>query len=208
MKKLFVLGFLFVSFIVKAQTDSTHSKKFELTAAYSIQCPLYSVNSSQDLMLTQDTRFRSRIGLGIKYYPFQRWYGEYSMSFSQEGGGYIQQKTNANYFKNSFLLGYSSLDNNRIIFNILCGFEVNLLLNARLINELNGESDNVSDYYHRVNISFPIGLGFKTQIVNGYYFGCHTYVSFSPYSISSVESIKVSQIIFPAFQFSISKFLN
>jgi hypothetical protein len=79
-----------------AQKDTTNISKTEISLRYSLQCPLYSVNTAQDLTLSQDTRYRSRFSIGIRYYVSKRWYTEFSPAFSQEGGGYKKQKTNAN----------------------------------------------------------------------------------------------------------------
>jgi hypothetical protein len=203
-----VLLEIFSSFTVIAQQDTTKKSRIELSLRYSLQCPIYSVNTPADLILSQDTRYRSRFSLGIRYYLLRRWYIEYSPAFSQEGGGYKEQKTNANYFKNSIFFGYSALHSRKIIFNVFCGIETNLLLNARLINIHTNERTNVSDYYNRFNLSYPIGFGIKTKIFKDYLFNFHTFLSFSPYKISNEPYINVSQIVFPAFQFGISKFLK
>jgi hypothetical protein len=94
------------------------------------------------------------------------------------------------------------------VFNIYCGIEANVLLNANLINTYTNEKTDVSDYYNRFNLSYPIGLGFKATVYNDFYLNLHTFISFSPYSISNESYINVSQIVFPAFQISISKFLK
>jgi len=204
---LLVILILF-PFSLKAQTDFISKRKFEISLIYAAQCPLYSVNTPSDLSLSQDTRYRSRFGFGLIYYPYRRWYVEYSPSYSQEGGGYTERKTNADYFAHSFLLGFSTLPSNKIIFNMFCGIEMNFLLTARLINVHSKLTEDVTEYFNRFSISFPIGLGVKTRIVGNYYFGCQTFVSFSPYTISKESYLRASQIIFPAFQFSISKFIK
>ncbi|GEM_PF-2787946 len=207
MKPLLII-ILFLPLLIKAQTDTVRQKKLEAVIQYSIQCPLYSVNTPADLALPQDTKYRSRIGLGTKYYPFKRWYASNIISFSQEGGGTLQQRTNANYLKNSILWGYSSSHARLIIFNIFCGIDMNLLLNAKLKYSYSNDSENVSDYFHKFNLSFPFGFGLKTKLFNDIYFNCDFFVSMSPYSISKEPYIRTAQIIYPAFQFGISKFIK
>jgi hypothetical protein len=206
----FIFPFLFLLFISvssKAQANSSDTNRFETSIIYALQCPL-SVNTPLDLVLQQDTRYRSRISIGIKYYPCKRWFAEYILSFSQQGGGYIKQKTNANYITGSFLSGFSSLHSRRLIFNVYCGIETNLLANARFINTLTKDDENVSGYFSRLTLSFSLGMGVKTRITGNYYLGCNTFVSFSPYKISNEPVVKVSQVIFPAFQMSLSKFIR
>ncbi len=198
----------FIPLLLNAQVDSNILSKIEVGIKYSIQCPIYSINSPNDLLLPQDTRYRSRIGAGIKYYPFKRWYVEYSPSYSQQGGGYKSQRTNADYFTNSFLLGFSTLHSRLIVFNLFCGIDANFLINAKWINMETQKSENVSSYFNSFNLSFPVGMGLKTRITDNYFIGLNTYASISPYSISKEPVFKVSQIIFPAFQVSISKFLK
>ncbi len=205
--RILIMIVLFCPFNINAQADSLNRGKYEASFSYSIQNPVYSVNTPLDLLLSQDTRYRSRIGLGLNYYLSPKWHCGFVTSFSQEGGGYKKQRTNANYFKNSFLAGYNTPHTRRIIFDAFLGVEMNLLLNARYHSQSN-ESEKVSDYYHKFNLSYPIGLGVKTKIFEDYYFGCHTFLSFSPYKISKEPYIRVSQFIFPAFQISVSKFLK
>jgi len=199
---------LFLPLSLFSQTDTVKQHNPEAVVQYSIQCPLYSVNTPADLSLPQDTKYRSRIGLGFKYYPFTKWYASYIISFSQEGGGTIQQRTNANYLKNSILWGFSSSHSRLIIFEMFCGIDLNLLLNAKLKYSYSNESENVSDFFHKFNLSFPFGFGLKTKLFNDIYFNCDFFVSMSPYSISKEPYIRTAQIIFPAFQFGISKFIK
>lgn len=196
------------SVIAKEGSDSSDVKYKEISVGYTLQCPVYSVNTPLDLGLSQDMVYRSRISAGLKYYLTNKWHIDYAASFSQEGGGFKQQRTNANYLKNTICLGYSTRHSRRIVFSLFGGIDANMLINAHNINDYTKEREDISDFFYRLNLNYTAGLGFKTRIVRDLYFNFKTFISISPYNISRESYIKVSQVIFPAFQFSISKFLG
>lgn len=202
---------LFLSSQIFAQDNSIIAKNhFEVSLKYAIQRPIYSVSSPADIVaFTHTNRYRSRLGIGIKYYVFEKWFLEYNLAFSQEGGGYKEQFTNTNYLKNGINIGYSTNQNRRLIFDIYTGFDLNLLLNSKFKNKITDESETVTDYHKRFVFSFPVlGMGFKTKIHENLFLAAHTYASMTNFRVSKEENTKVSQVILPAFQISLSKFLK
>lgn len=183
---------------------------FEVSIKYAIQRPFYSVSSPVDIVaFSHANRYRSRLGVGCKYYVFEKWYLEYNLAFSQEGGGFKNQFTNTNYFKNGIIIGFSTNQNRRLIFDIYTGFDLNILLNSKFKNKLTGISENVTDYHNRFVFSFPVlGMGLKTKIHENIFLSAQTYVSMTNYQVSKEENTNVSQLVFPAFQISLSKFLK
>lgn len=89
------------------------------------------------------------------------------------------------------------------------GFDLNFLINSTFKNMFNGESENVTSYHKRFVFSFPIlGMGLKTKIHKDIFLSTQTYVSMTNYRLSREGNILVSQVVFPAFQISLSKFLK
>ena len=212
MIKIFaLLAFLFfINFEIIAQDSIFVSKhKFEVSLNYAIQRPFYSLTPPADITaMPHQARYRSRIGADIKYYVFNKWFFEFQTALSQEGGGFKEQYTNANYWKNGIYVGFCSNHNRRIIFDIYTGLDFNLLLNAKFKNNILDKSENVSDYYNRFVISFPVlGMGLKTKIHDNLFLKTSTYLSMTNYRISQEENTNVSQIVFPAFQISLTRFL-
>ena len=216
-KLLFYFVIIVVVFfpdILFSQTDSIakdkemQSKhKFEIQCIYSLQRPYYSITDITDIGLPKQYRYRSAFGFGIRYYVFTKWYSEFNTSFSQEGGGFKEQHTNANYLKNSINIGFSSKHSRKIIFDFNTGISQNILINAKFINTINGTKENISNYFNNTFISFPLSIGLKTKIADNTYITLATFLNMSLYKVSSESDIKVAQLIIPAFRISISKFL-
>ncbi len=203
-----ILFCLMITSFAYSQTEVKPIDKAEICVNYALQCPLYSVNLISDLALSQDTRYRSRIGASLNYFFKRRWYTGYSIAYSQEGGSHHALPTNADYLKHTFKTGFSTLHSRRLIFTLYGGIDLNLLISAKYINSYTGEKENVSALYNRFHISYPIGLGLKTKLPGHFFVSFHSFISISPYSVSDVSSIDAAQFIFPAFQISLSKFLN
>jgi len=209
MKKNAILLFLiFLGSNVFAQEITKNH--FELSLKYAIQKPFYSVTSPIDIIaVSHDNRYRSRLSLGCRFYVFNKWFAEYNLAYSQEGGGYNAQYTNTNYLKNGINIGFSSNHNRRLIFELYTGVDLNLLLNSKFVNKETDFSENVTNFNNRFVVSFPfLGTGFKTKIYEQTFVSVHTFLSMSKYNVSSEENTMVSQVIIPAFQIGISKFLK
>jgi len=206
---LSIVLLLLINTKIFAQDNIFLSKyKFEVSSNFAIQRPIYSLTTPIDIVaLPHQARYRSRIGVGLKYYVFNKWFVEYQTAYSQEGGGFKEQNTNANYWKNCIYVGFCSNQNRKIIFDIYTGMDFNILLNALFRNTVINKSENVSDYYNRFGTSFPVlGMGFKTKIHENLFVKVSTFLSLTNYRISAEEYTNVSQVIFPAFQISLSKF--
>jgi len=209
MKRYILFAILIVSLnlATRAQNDTVIVKnKFEIGLNYAIQRPIYSVTNILDVVaFSHDSRFRSKIGALGRYYFFNKWFAEYSISFSQEGGGYKNQFTNTNYLKNSIALGFSTNHSRLIIWDIYMGCDLNLLINSRFVNRQTGFSENVTDYNNRLVFGFPtISTGLKTKVSEGTYLALRSYFSFTGY-VSAEDETKVSQVIFPSVQISLTK---
>lgn len=186
---------------------STHN--FEIKGIYGIQRPFYSVNGPLDLLLlSRDTRWRSRIGLGVCYFVFKKWHAGLNTFYSQEGGGYENQFTNASYWKNSFLVGFNSNYKKKVIFELNTGVDLNLLLAARLKNKVSHANENVTGYFKPWSISFPIETGLKTRISGRTYVGLHFLLEIGGSQVDSESFIKVAQYDFPVFQVCLSRVLK
>jgi hypothetical protein len=211
MKIIPTILMLFLSLQIFAQENSIIAKNnFEFIVKYAVQRPFYSVTSPVDIVsFSHANRYRSRIGIGCKYYIFKKWFIEYNLDFSQEGGGFKKQFTNTNYLKNGINIGYSTNQNKRLIFDIYTGFDLNLLLNSRFINKVTDESETVTNYHKRLVFTFPLlGMGFKTKIYKNIFLSAHTYAGMTNFRVSKEENTNVSQVVLPAFQISLSKFLK
>lgn len=194
---------------VSAQESFSAKKKFEIKASYTIQRPIYSVTSPFDfIVFGKDNRFRNAINMGARYYPFEKSYAEYQLSYSQEGGGYKEQFTNANYMKNSLFWGHSSDHSRRLIFEIYTGVEMNIFLNARFRNAGNSEMDNVNSYFNKLNVSVPIGIGLKTKISGKTFLSLSTFFSVNVNNSIHSDNLDVYQVIVPSLKIGISKFIH
>jgi len=107
-KSTFTLFFIFISTFIFAQDSVFFPKnKIEMCLNYAIQRPFYSMTIPTDIFeLPHYTRYRNRIGVGLKYYVLKKWFLEYQTAYSQEGGGFKAQYTNANYWKNNVYVGF------------------------------------------------------------------------------------------------------
>jgi len=71
------------------------------------------------------------------------------------------------------------------------------------------KTENVSDYYNRFVKSSPVfGMGLKTKLHENLFLRAGIYTSITDYKISPDENTLVSQVIFPAFQISLTRYLN
>lgn len=192
-----------------AQEGFSVKKKVEVKASYSIQRPIYSVTSPLDFFVFgKDNRYRNAINMGARYYPFEKWFAEYQLSYSQEGGGYKEQFTNANYMKNSLFWGHSSDHSRRLILEIYSGVEMNVFLNARFKNAGNSEMENVNSYFNKLNVSVPIGMGLKTKISDKTFLSLSTSFSVSLNNSIHSDNLDVYQVIVPSFKIGISQFIR
>lgn len=207
---LILTFFLIIIFEANAQDSAnTAPCKAEFGLLYAIQKPFYSVTNPTDIVLLKhDNRYRNRIGLSLKYYPLKKWFVEYQTAYSQEGGGYKQQKTNANYWKNSIFFGYSTKHKKKLILDIFSGVDFNIFLNSNFINTANDTKLNLSNYYKKSNISYTFGFGLKTKINKSHYLRLSTFFSVSNSNISNQPNIIQRQIIAPAYQLSFTKFIK
>lgn len=202
---------LFLTLQIFAQENLTTARNhFEVSLKYALQRPFYSVTNPIDIVaLSHENRYRSRLGVGCRYYVFEKWFLEYNLAYSQEGGGFKKQFTNTNYLKNGINIGFSTNQNRRLIFDIYTGFDLNFLLNSKFKNQFTGQSENVTNYHKMFVLSFPVlGMGLKTKIQENTFLSAQTYFSMTNYRVSNEENSNVSQVIFPAFQISLSKFLK
>jgi hypothetical protein len=206
-----VLIMIIQPLIIHCQENSiTARNHFEVSIKYSLQRPFYSVTNPIDIVaFSHETRYRSRLGIGCRYYVFENWFSEFNLAYSQEGGGFKNQFTNTNYLKNGMNIGFSTAQNRRIVFDIYTGFDLGMLLCSKLKNQFTDESENVKNYHKRFSVSFPVlGAGFKTEIYENTFLSAQTYFSMTNYRVSTEENTTVSQVIFPAFQISLSRFLK
>ncbi|GAB4235590.1 MAG: hypothetical protein Tsb0034_09840 [Ekhidna sp.] len=208
-KKGFIFCLLGLISVASYSQDHSVKKSIELKAHYSLQRPFYSVNIPLDIVaLPKDWRMRHAIGLDVRYYLGTRWFATYGTSFSQEGGGYSQQRTNANYWKNAVHLGYSAKQNRKLIFEMYTGLEHSILINAKFKDKNNGTVENIEEYLSNSFVSIPLGIGLKSRVGKTYFFTMDVSAHFGTYDASSQDFIKSAQIILPAFRFGISKFIN
>ncbi len=83
------------------------------------------------------------------------------------------------------------------------------MINAKFKNTILGKSENVSDYYNRFVKSSPVfGLGLKTKFHDNLFIRAGVITSITDYKISPEENTYVSQVIFPAFQISLTRYLK
>jgi hypothetical protein len=207
---LILVFFLTIFFDTNAQNSAnTAPNKVEIGLLYAIQKPFYSVTNPADIVLLKhDNRYRNKIGINLKYYPLKKWFVEYQTAYSQEGSGYKQQKTNANYWKNSVFLGYSTKHTKKIILDVFGGVDFNIFLNSKFINISNDTKLNVSNYYMKSNIGYTVGMGLKTKIDKSHYLRLSTFFSVSNSNISNQPNIIQRQIIAPAYQLTFTKFIK
>jgi len=201
-----VLYFSMVGGRLHAQGAFQTRHRFEAHVAVAAQRPYYANSTKLSGFIFKEYRYRVAGEVGVRYYVFKKWYAEYQLAYSPEGGGLAEQHTNANYLKNSLLLGFSARHSRRIIFNIYTGINTNLLLGARF-HALNGTVEQVKDYYRSTYFGIPLGLGLKTKVGEVGYVALGTFISMSRSSVSRNDNISSIQVVSPAFKLTFSKFL-
>ncbi len=195
--------------IVTYGQDFPVKKSTELKIHYSLQRPFYSVNLPLDIVaLPKDWRMRHALGIDARYYLGRCVFVTLGTSYSQEGGGYSQQRTNANYWKNAIHFGYSAKHRRKIIFEVYTGLEHRSLIKARFIDKNNRTSESIKAYLSNSFFSLPIGMGFKTKATESFYLTLDISAHFGTYDASSQDFINSAQIVLPAFRFGLSKFIN
>jgi hypothetical protein len=189
--------------------EITVQGKQEILLHYSLQRPFYSVNNPMDILaLPQDWRMRSALGVEARHYFFEKWYISANLGYSQEGGGYSRQHTNANYFKTGLYLGYSARHYRKLIFTFYTGYEHSLLLTARFIDENNTSAKRVQDYISPSYGAVPLGIGLKKKIGQRLFTTLDVSAHIGSYYGSTQSFLKSAQIILPAFRIGFSKFLT
>lgn len=189
-----------------AQAEELVRNKFEVKLSYALQRPFYAPTVSSLINVKRDFRLRNAASLGIRYYVSNRFFAEYQLGYSQEGGGYEKQYTNTDYLKNSFLIGLSAQHSRNVIFDISTGLDVNVLLDAHFKSAETDDKEVVRSYFNKTHLSFPVAIGFKTKIGDGTYLGFQTFGSVSQ-NVSSESSTKSTQFLFPAFKINLSQIL-
>jgi hypothetical protein len=189
-----------------AQAEELVKNKLELRLSYALQRPFYAPNASSLINVKRDFRLRNAASLGIRYYVSNRFFAEYQIGYSQEGGGYEKQYTNADYVKNTFLIGLSARHSQNVIFDFSTGLDFNVLLDANFKSRETDDKEAVRSYFNKTQLSFPLALGFKTKIGDDTYLGLQTFGSVSR-NVSTEVSTKTMQFLFPAFKVNLSKIL-
>lgn len=203
-----VIALLYGSVVpVFAQEFDFARNRVELRFSYTLQRPFTAPSPTSLVYVKQDYRWRQGLGIGLRYYPSNHLFAEYHLSFSPEGGGYKQQFTNADYLKNSFLIGYSTRHSRSIIFDVFTGIDYNVRLGATLKNTASGQSESVSNYFRKTHLSVPFGIGLKTSVGSNLLLGVQSFVSVSQ-NVSAEPSARGTQFILPAFRFTASTFFK
>lgn len=204
---LFILLSLVSEIFGQDKAEST-SRKFEIKLAVPIQRAFFTDADLKDIGLPKQHRYKAGLNIGIRYYPFKRWFAEYEFGFSPEGGGFSKQFTNANYLKNSIRLGYSTSHTKKIVFSIYTGIDINLLLSAKFKNTQSGTKENVKSYFNNTTLGLPLGIDFKTKVRSYYYVGLGTFIVTGLSVVSKNILPEEFQYIVPAFKLSFSKTIN
>jgi len=208
LKRILFSLFIFPFMLQGQESQNIVHNKIEIGIQYTIQRPRYSVTSINDLQLEYANRWRSRWSVGVKYYPLKKWYVNYQVGYSQEGGGYQNQHTNADYLKNSFHVGYATKHHHTLIFDLYTGLDFNTLIQAKWVNKTLSTKENVNDYFNKSYWGLPkLGFGVKTKINDEMFLSLQNEFSFSNYKISN-QKIKVAQFILPAVNLSVTKFIK
>ncbi len=197
------------SFTLHAQEEDPLKRKIEVGITYTLHRPFYSVNNPLDIVaLPKAWRMRNALRISARYYPFEHWFVEASTGYSQEGGGYAQQHTNANYWKNGLYLGYSAKHHRKVIFETYTGIESSVLMSAKFKDKNSKTVENVRPFFRNTYTSIPFGIGLKTPLNNDTFLTLRTSGQLGMYEADSQTFIKAAQIIFPSFQVSVSKFIK
>jgi len=198
------------SLFAQAQESGSFKRKIEVRLMAPLLSPQYE-SSGQSFVAKEvygTNRYRIGAALGLRYYCANRWYAEYRLGFSPEGGGYRQQYTNANYLKNSLLVGYSARHRHRLIFELFTGIEANRLLRATFHPAQGEAPTNVSSFFRKAYVSIPVGIGLKTKVAKDTWLSLQPYASISISPVTTESYANAYQAVFPAFTVSVSKTIN
>lgn len=192
-----------------AQDAKSIKGKIEVKVMVSIQNPRYA-SSFRSLFADYvygKARYRTGLGVGLRYYLTNQWYSEYRLAYSPEGGGYQQQHTNLNILKNTVLFGHSAKHTYRLMFDFYTGIDVNTLLTARFKAAGTTKTESVAEFYKRVSFSLPVGIGFKSKITQDVWLSLQAYGSLSLDPVTTQSYAKTSQVLLPGVNLSVSKLL-
>ncbi len=152
-----------------------------------------------------DFRVRTAQGIGAVYHPYKRWSVAADILYSLQGGGYESRKTNIDYLKIPFWLGYNALPHHKVIFNVQVGVDVAWVASAKMRYD-DGQTINISPYVNRANWGIPFAIGAKVKVYKNYFLNTQLYLYMGCRSIAKTSStFKVTDYILPGIRFSIDR---
>lgn len=208
LKTILIVGILlFQMHKCKAQSGfkDTTTSRFEFGASFQLNYPRFSHGNPLDFLVSP-TGARTRIGLKgtARYYPLRRFYTEFQLHYSPEGGGYSRiRKTNVNYLNSNLLFGFATLEKRRVRLDIHLGYSVGYLINARYKDEQTATNKNVSAYFTSWKTASILGVGIKIKASE------NNLINLNVDSFSSLKSVLktppvVHQLITPAISIGVS----
>lgn len=213
MQKISIIALMLLCLapVVKGQHDDSMKdgyiySKVELGLNVHLSSPKFSHGHPIDFGLSPSgSRYRvGASGFG-RYYLLKRFYTEFQLAYSPEGGGYESiRHTNINYIRSNFLIGYSALEKRKVRFDIHAGYSLGRLVNARTSDELLRADANVSAWFNPWQSALLMGSGVKVKVDHQHLINLNIGISSSLGSILKTEPI-VYQVIVPSFSLGLSR---
>jgi hypothetical protein len=153
-------------------------------------------------------RIRTAQGVGLTYNPLQRLRLGADVLYSLQGGGYEQRKTNLNYLKIPFWIGYNSTVRRRIIFTIQSGVELSYLVSAKM-KYPEGKPVFISHYVNRISLGIPFAMGIKFKVYRSYFLSVQLYVYSDLNTLAKTNNtFGVYNYVFPGLRMSVDQSLT
>ncbi len=203
-KIIIIVGFL----IFLKPVELSAQNKIEAGPIISLQSPKFLNESLLDITSSKYFRIRPSIGGFARYYMGRHFYTEYNLSYSFEGGGFKQRKTNLDFIRNEIFIGYTTLIEKRNSFSFKIGYTYCILTNAKLIDEHAGTKDDVSEYIQSYYNSFPIALNYKRQIKDNLFLNINMIAQLISKTVMEDSPLHSGQILLPKLELGVSKLIK
>jgi len=181
--------------------------KYEAGITIGLNAPKFLNDNIIDLLLPKDFRIRPVLGGYIRHYPAKHVYLEYGLSFSGEGGGYNKRKTNLNYLRNQLSLGLTALPYRKNVFYLGVNYNANVMLNAKIKDNLNHTSENIGAYFKQFYQGVGLAIGLKKQISQTDFLRLDLSTQLYSSNLNIAEFHKSRQLLLPSLQLGYSRIL-
>jgi hypothetical protein len=199
-KLLIIVALLSAS--INMNSQQAYEPVFETAVSIGLNAPRFMNDHPIDFLIPKDYRFRPRVGISLRYYPKTRFFAEYQLAFSPEGGGYKAAPTNLQFVKNSFSIGFDLLPKKETDWYLGVSYSLNGLINGKY------EGNQIRDYYKAAYQGAALFSSVKTHLENTGYIEARLKAQLYSSDMLKAGHIKSRQLLLPVFEIAYGKQLN